>query len=338
MSNNAVEQENNIAVEQENNIAVEQEMNIVSTIEQDDTMPLPTGRLTLRERLGLPASAPGSRLPSHPSSPRLEPPKPLASAPTSPRALRATRQIRSPTMGIRKATYHASFGSAPRELLRPGSTPCPVHSYTEMIPFVPKGGAIPFGGTRRPSSALPTWTEVHSYAPMTSTLKQTGSAVFARDTAARRSEAPRAGPNTHSYETMGTTLKRTGSAVFGSAPAPRQPSALTSSSSVAYYQPMRPMLRPNSAGSFPRAGREVYVQQNQSCGVHSYLTHRSTLKTSGVSSWGPPRKSDGLRRTASAANKLGAVPKLRAAVRSTSPSSVDDPLLEARRPAPIEVE
>jgi len=201
-----------------------------------------------------------------------------------------------------------------------------VHSYSELLPFKPKGGAIPFGNTQRVSYAdllAKRGPLVHSYAEPTSTLRRTGSAVFSTNFEPRRTEAARSGPDVHSYAPVTSTLKRQSSAVFGTSPAPR--GIISSTSTVHSYQQVKPMLIRSASGTFPKAGRDDMRPKTASCDVHSYAAPTSTLKTSGVAAWAaprPPSAPSAVHRTP----KL--VAKLRAAVRPQSPTEIEDMLGE----------
>jgi len=160
--------------------------------------------------------------------------------------------------------------------------------------------------------------EVHSYANPTSTLKSTGATAFSK---APRAEPEREGSSApvHSYAAVGSTLKSSGATAFGRAP--RHVATRKEAGGSHAYQAEYTSFSKNG-GTMARHGRNE--PQRALCAVHSYGALPSTLKRSGVASFGklPPLKD---RKDARQVAPLGtALPE--APVRPTSPSEVEDPL------------
>jgi len=285
-------------------------------------------------------SAPPSLMPSRVGSPRAQPPTRRAfSRPTSPRhSLKHSRSVGLLTRPgsaatLRPGSASATFGKAPRKPLHAAAL-CSVHSYADLSSTLKASGATAFSAQPRLVPHVPLCS-VHSYADLRSTLKLGGAVPFGH--APRKLASDR--PATPSHYIEPTSTLREGAGTFGRAAA-RIEASTNASAPVHSYQ-LKTTTFTSRTGTFPTAGRESH-ERPPLCRIHSFGELRSTLKTSGVASWGPkpaskptstptPPKMKGSTLKMIAALKEQQVPP-----RPPSPSEVED-TLAAAHDATIEV-
>lgn len=197
---------------------------------------------------------------------------------------RATSQPVSPTKAVKRHVPAAHFGTAPKSTtshIRPSL--CPVSSYAPLSSTLKTTGSVPFGS--KTPEKKPDACDVGAYMSPRSTLKRSGSATFGTAPLRRSSSSLTHGPEVHSYAPVESTLRKTGATAFGRARSRDNLFGEGSSAPVSSYSGMYSSFS-LKGGTMAKYGRQDQAWTKRAmCPSHSYGALTSSLKTSGVAAF-----------------------------------------------------